>query len=49
MLSVLCSRIQGYMLPLVNEVDPCVASAAGFVWDAKPIFPTHITLKHVSF
>ena len=38
MLSLLCSRIQGYMLSLMNEVDPYVASAVGFVWDAKPIF-----------
>ena len=39
-LSLLYSRIQGYMLSLMNEVDSCVASAVGFVWDAKPIFPT---------
>ena len=39
-LSALCSRIQGYMLSLINEVDPCVASAVGFVWDAKLAFPT---------
>ena len=38
-LSVLCSRIQGYMLSLMNEVDPCVASTVGFVWDVKPVFP----------
>jgi len=30
-LSVLCSRIQGYMLSLVNEVDPCVTSTVCFV------------------
>ena len=23
-LSILCSRIQGYMLSLMNEVDPCL-------------------------
>ena len=39
-LSVFCSRIQGYMLSLMNEVDPCVASAVGFVWDGKLVFPT---------
>ena len=39
-LSLLCSKIQGYMLSLMNKVDPCVASAVSFVWDAKPIFPT---------
>ena len=39
-LSLLYSRIQGYMLSLMNEVDPCVAYAVGFVWDAKPVFPT---------
>ena len=37
-LSLLCFRIQGYMLSLMNEVDPCVASAMGFVWDAKTNF-----------
>ena len=30
-LSLLYSRIQGYMLSLMNEIDPCVASAVGFV------------------
>ena len=40
MLSLLCPRIHGYMLALINEVDPCVAFIVGFVWDAKPIFPT---------
>ena len=39
-LSVLCFRIQGYMFSLMNEVDSCVASIVGFVWDTKPIFPT---------
>ena len=39
-LFVLCSRTQCYMLSLMNEVDPCVASAMVFVWDAKPIFLT---------
>ena len=24
MLSILCSRIHGYMLSLINEVDPCL-------------------------
>ena len=28
------------MLSHMNEVDPCVASAVGFVWDVKPVFPT---------
>ena len=37
-LSVLCSKIQGYMLSLMNEVDPCVTSTAFFVWDAKQFF-----------
>ena len=40
MFSLLCSKIQGYMLSLMNEVDPCVTSAVGFIWDAKPVFPT---------
>ena len=40
MLSLLYSRIQGYILSFMNEVDPCVAFAMGFVWDAKPVFPT---------
>ena len=39
-LSLICFRIQGYMLYLTNEVEPCVTSAVGFVWDAKPVFPT---------
>ena len=30
-LFVLCSRIQGYMLSLIIEVDLCVASIVGFV------------------
>ena len=38
--SLLCSRIQGYLLSLMNKVDPCVASATCFVWNAKPVFPT---------
>ena len=42
--SLLCSRIQDYMLSLMNEVDPCVTFAVGFVWDAKPIFPTSISM-----
>ena len=29
-----------YMLSLMNEVNPCVASALCFIWDAKPIFTT---------
>ena len=29
------------MLSLMNEVDPYVASAVGFVWDAKLVFPTN--------
>ena len=37
---LLCSRIQGYMLSLMNKVDPCVAYVVGFVWDAKLVFPT---------
>ena len=40
---LLCSRIQGYMLSLMNKVDPCVAYVVGFVWDAKLVFPTLIT------
>ena len=40
MLSLLCSRIQDCMLSLMNEVDPCVASIVGFVWDAKLVFLT---------
>ena len=40
MLSFLYSRIQDYMLSIINEVDSCVASAVSFVWDVKPIFPT---------
>ena len=40
MLSLPYSRIQDYMLSLMNEVDPYVASAVGFVWDAKLVFPT---------
>ena len=40
MISFLSSRIQGYMLSLMNEVDLYVASTVGFVWDAKPVFPT---------
>ena len=46
-LSVFCSRIQGYMLSLMNEVDLYVASAMGFVWDAKLVFPTLTTSKEV--
>ena len=42
--SLLCSKIQDYMLSLINKVDPCVTSAIGFVWDAKPIFPTSISM-----
>ena len=38
--ALLCSRIQCYMLSLMNEVDPSVAYAVGFVWDVKPVFPT---------
>ena len=34
-LSILCSRIQSCMLSLMNEVNPCVASVACFVWDAN--------------
>ena len=40
-LSPLCPKIQDNMLSLINEVDPCVAFAVGFVWDAKPFFPTY--------
>ena len=40
MFSLLHSKIQGYMLSLMNEVDPSVAYAVGFVWDVKPVFPT---------
>ena len=39
MFSLLHSKIQGYMLSLMNEVDPSVASAVGFKWDTKPVFP----------
>ena len=28
------------MLSHMNEVDTCVASSVGFVWDVKPVFPT---------
>ena len=42
-LSVLCSRIQGHMLSLMNEVDPCIAFTTCFVSDAKPVFPTKST------
>ena len=42
-LSFLCSRIQGYMLSLMNKVDPCIAPAMDIVWDAKPIFLTSAT------
>ena len=45
MFSLLCSRIQDYMLSLMNKVDSCVAFAVGFVWDAKPVFPT-VTIIH---
>ena len=45
MLSFLCSRIQGYVLSLLNEVDPCVASAVDFVWDTKLVFPTKGTQR----
>ena len=41
--SLLCSKIQGYMLSLMNEINPCITSAVGFVWDAKPIFPTMVS------
>ena len=45
-LSILCSRIQGYILSLMNEVNLCfVASAVCFVWDAKPDFATKSTLS----
>ena len=46
-LSILYSRIQDYMFSLMNKVDPCVASAVGFVWDAKPVFTTLATSKEV--
>ena len=42
--SILCSRIQGCMLSLMNEVDRCVASDTCFVWNAKPCFPTQCSL-----
>ena len=46
MLSILCSRIQGYMISLMNEVDPCLLlPLCVFVWDAKPNFPSVITLE----
>ena len=39
MLSIYCSRIQSCMLSLMNGVNPCVAFATCFVWDAKlPFF-----------
>ena len=45
-LAILCSRIQGYMLSLMNEVNLCfVVSAVCFVWDAKPDFATKSTLS----
>ena len=39
-LSLPSSKIHGYMLSLMNEIDPYVAFAVGFVWDANPVFPT---------
>ena len=45
-LSVLCSRIQGYILSLINEIDHYIASTACFVWDAKLVFPTGCTSKN---
>ena len=39
-LSLLYSRIQDYMLSLMNEVNPCAAFVVGFVWEAKPAFST---------
>ena len=36
--SFLCSRIQGYMLSIMNEVDSCDVSGMGFVWDTKSVF-----------
>ena len=49
-LSFLCFRIQCYMLSIMNEVDYCVASAVGFVWDAKLVFfLTKTVLPHLFF
>ena len=43
-LSLLYSRIQDYMLSLMNKVDPCVTFVVGFVWDVKPAFSTQCLL-----
>ena len=53
MLSLLCSRIQGYMLSLMNEVDSYVASTVGFVWDTvttqgKALATSALYLKRTS-
>jgi len=45
--TLLCSRIQGYMLSLINKIDPCVAFVACFVWDAKPVFPTLLCVRSI--
>ena len=45
MLSFLCSKIQGYMLSIMNEVDSCVASTVDFVWDAKLVFQQYLSPK----
>ena len=47
-LSFLCYRIQGYMLSLMNEVEHYVASAMGFVWDAKLVFWTGLTYHNIN-
>ena len=33
-------KLRNSMLSHMNEVDPCVAFAMGFVWDEKLVFPT---------
>ena len=47
-LSFLCSKIQGYMLSLMNEVEHYVASAMGFVWDAKLVFQIGLTYHNIN-
>ena len=40
-------KLRNYMLSLMNEVDPCVASTMGFVWDAKPVFSNKYSIGSI--
>ena len=40
-LSILCSRIQGYMLSLMNEVDPCLLLPLCVLYEMQNQFFQH--------